>query len=163
MSRCCVPVCLVASLFAQPPRIDSITPAQGPIAGGTAVVVRGANFGGAQISLDKNPLAPASAVPDEVRFVAPKHDNGYGIVRIATPAGTAVARFLYMPPALKDLPPGYITTIAGVGRYYGDYGPAREASVGSSRLAYGPDGSIYMTQSDQNKKPVSTLFNTQFL
>jgi uncharacterized protein (TIGR03437 family) len=64
-------------------------------------------------------------------------------VRVTTAAGTAASSFLYIPPALVDLPPGYITTVAGVGRFFGDYGPAVQAGVAPWGLAFGPDGSLY--------------------
>src|SRR5689334_7545995 len=55
-------------LFAQPPRIDSVTPGEGPIAGGTAVVLRGANLAGAKFTIDAS-LATATVTADEIRFI----------------------------------------------------------------------------------------------
>jgi hypothetical protein len=46
------------TLLAQLPRIDSINPPQVPIAGGTQVIVRGANFGGATVTLNSIALTP---------------------------------------------------------------------------------------------------------
>jgi sugar lactone lactonase YvrE len=139
------------TLFAQAPRIDSVSPSAGPIAGGTAVVLRGSNLAGAKLTVD-NAAVAATVTAEEIRFTAPKHDNGYAILRAATSAGMATARFLYIPPALKDLPPGYITTIAGVGPYYGDFGPAREAALaGPWEIAYGPDGSLYIVEAHHNR------------
>ncbi|MBM3747194.1 MAG: hypothetical protein FJW34_15510 [Acidobacteria bacterium] len=144
--------CLFAVvLCAQAPQVNSITPASVPIAGGAEVSVRGSNFTSARVTLDGVAVSTSSTAADEIRFAAPKHDNGYAILRVSTPAGTAISRVLYIPPPLKDLPPGYITTIAGVGRYYGDYGPAREASVEGGKIAYGPDGSLLLPQAHQNR------------
>ncbi|HYL75741.1 MAG TPA: IPT/TIG domain-containing protein [Bryobacteraceae bacterium] len=139
------------TVFAQAPRIDSLSPGQVPIAGGTAISIRGANFTNATVSIDKAAVTATSIAFDEIRFTALKHDNGYAIVRVSTGAGTATARVLYIPPSLKDLPPGYITTIAGVGLYYGDYGPAREAAVAPVGIDYGPDGSLYVAEAQHNR------------
>ena len=38
----------------------------------------------------------------------------------------AYAEFLYMPPALQSLRPGYITTVMGIGTFRGD---GRQANV----------------------------------
>ena len=81
MVRWCIAALVAVSAFAQSPRIDSVSPSQGPILGGTQVFVRGANFGSATVTLDKAPLVPSSSASDEIRFVTPKHDNGYAILR----------------------------------------------------------------------------------
>jgi sugar lactone lactonase YvrE len=60
--------------------------------------------------------------------------------------GSETTLFLYLPPALKDLPPGYITTVAGVGQYYGDYRPALEAAISAGQIDFGPDGSLYLAE-----------------
>lgn len=143
--------CLAAgTLFAQGPRIDSVNPSEAPIAGGAQIVLRGANLAGAKLTVD-NAAVAATVTAEEIRFTAPKHDNGYAILRVTSAGGTATARLLHMPPALKDLPAGYITTVAGVGNYWGDYGPAREASVEAGKLAYSSDGSLYLPQAAQNR------------
>lgn len=45
---------IMDSALAQTLRIDSVSPAQGPIAGGTIVTISGANFTGAAVRLDEN-------------------------------------------------------------------------------------------------------------
>ena len=139
------------AVFAQAPRIDSVSPSEAPIAGGMPITLRGANLAGTRFSIDDQEATATSVSAGELRFTAPKHDNGYSILRVTSAAGTATARLLYMPPALKELAAGYITTVAGVGRYWGDYGPAREASVEAGKLAYGPDGALYLPQAAQNR------------
>ena len=141
----------VSTLLAQAPRIDSLAPNQGPIAGATNVTVSGVNFTGATVTVDNVAVTPSLLAGGAIQFATPKHDNGYAIVRVATPAGTARAVFLYLPPRLEDLPPGYITTVAGVGRYYGDYGPASKALVSPWGLAFGLDGSLYVAENGHNR------------
>src|SRR6185436_7411941 len=97
---------ICAAALAQQPRIDSVSPLQGPIAGGAVVTIKGANFNGATVTLDGAAIMPLSQSDSEVRLQTPKHDNGYVLIQ----AGSAAAEFLYVAPALQDLPPGYITT-----------------------------------------------------
>ena len=148
----CATACLAAStLLAQAPRIDSISPNQVPIAGGTVMSVRGANLAGAAVTIDRSAVTPSSVTADQILFTAPKHDNGYAVLRVSTTSGTATTTFIYLPPKLQDLPPGYITTIAGVGNYFGDYGPAREALVSGWGLSYGSDGSLYIGEAGSHR------------
>ncbi len=134
-----------ASAFAQQPRIDSIVPSRGPIAGGTIVVLSGANFTGATVKFDRAAIAPLSQTETEVRLQMPAHDNGYALIQI----GSSAAEFLYVPPRLEDLPAGSITTVAGVGRYLRLELPATEAMVTPSDLTLGPNGDIYFMQGDR--------------
>src|SRR5690242_7781275 len=110
---------LAAGLSAQVPRIDSITPNSVPIAGGTEISVLGANLAGASLTLDNAAIRSNSATATEIRFTAPRHDNGIVTIKVATGSGMAFAELLYLPPKLSDLPPGYITTVAGIGQFTG--------------------------------------------
>src|SRR5437763_1834636 len=85
----------VSPLVAQAPRIDSLAPQQGPIAGATNVTVSGVNFTGASVTVDNIAVTPSLLASGVIQFATPKHDNGYAILRVATPAGTAQALFLY--------------------------------------------------------------------
>ena len=100
-----------AAAFAQQPRIDGISPTEGPIAGGTLVTLRGANFGGAAITLDRRGIAVVSQTDTVITLQMPPHDNGYAVIAIAQATGKAYGRFLYVAPRLADLPAGFITTI----------------------------------------------------
>lgn len=138
-------------MLAQQPRIDSISPSEGPISGGTVVTIKGANFSGASIAIDRQPILPLSQSDAELRLQMPPHPNGFAIVSL-TGSGTSYGRFLYLPPALKDLPPGFITTIAGVGAYGGEYGPATSAwfplSLG---MAIDRAGQLYFADPNDNR------------
>jgi len=103
----------VAAVRGEPPHIDSLNPAQGPIAGGTLVTVTGGGFGGASVTLDGAAIAPDALSDMQLQFTAPPHDNGYALIQVTTAGGSAAAEYLYVPPRLAD--PGYITTVAGVG------------------------------------------------
>src|SRR5437870_13312761 len=106
----------VSTLLAQAPRIDLLAPNQGPIAGATNVTISGINFAGATMTVDNVAVTPSLLTGGAIQFATPKHDNGYAIVRVTTPAGTAQAVFLYLPPRLDDLPAGYITSVSGPAR-----------------------------------------------
>src|SRR5437016_3055490 len=141
-----------AAAFGQQPRIDSVAPSQGPIAGGTVVSLKGANFTGVTVKLDRNVLAPLSQSDSEIRLQMPQRDNGYAIVSLTNATGSAYGRFLYLPPRLDEIPPGYITTVAGIGQYGGEYGPATSASIrGPWGLAFDQAGRLYLTDAPNNR------------
>jgi sugar lactone lactonase YvrE len=133
--------------FAQQPRIGGLSPSQGPIAGGTIVTIRGANFTGATVTIDRSPITPLSRTDSEVRVTMPKHDNGYGVIAV----GNAYGEFLYLPPRLQDLPPGYVTTIAGVGSWQGDYRPATQTSLSPLGMAFDRSGNLYIADTGNNR------------
>jgi uncharacterized protein (TIGR03437 family) len=147
-------VLLVLWLLAQSPimggqaRIDSISPAQGPIAGGTSVKLTGAGFTGTKLTLDGAAIAPVSASDSQIVFQTPKHDNGIASVQVSGNGPNAYAEFLYLPPALQDLPPGYITTVMGIGMFRGNGRQATNAMIdaGSAGLAIAPDGAILVSE-----------------
>jgi sugar lactone lactonase YvrE len=135
-------------LHGQSPRIDSVDPSRGPIAGGTAVSVKGANFQNATLWMDKVEIVPLAVSATEIRFVAPRHDNGIATIKAATSAGSAYGAFLYIPPRLEDLPPGYITTVAGIGSLTAVHRLATQVEIqGGSGLAYDQNGNLYVTES----------------
>lgn len=142
---------LATTAFAQAPHIDSITPSQGPIAGGTFVTISGTNLSGGVVTVDDALAGPASVTDSQISFQMPPHDNGYAIVRVLATSGTAATTFLYMPPALRDLPPGFITTVAGVGTYRGDYGPAIDAIISAGQIGYAIDGTLYISDVGQHR------------
>jgi sugar lactone lactonase YvrE len=133
---------ICAAAFAQQPRIDRISPSEGPISGGTIVTISGTNLTDASVTLDRGSITPLSRTDSEVRLQMPNHDNGYGLIQI----GSAAAEYLYVPPKLEDLPPGYITTVAGVGKYIRLELPARQSMVSPWGLFALPNGDIYFVQ-----------------
>lgn len=143
---------LVLPAFAQAPRIDSVTPSQGPITGGTPVTLSGSNLAGAALSLDGAPIMATAASPTQIRFTTPAHDSGVGSLRVTTSSGTAYGEFLYVPPPLADLPKGYITTVAGVGRFNGEYRPATQAEVHpNGNPAFDAQGNLYIAEPGNNR------------
>lgn len=117
-----------AAAFAQQPRIDGVSPAQGPIAGGTIVTVRGEHFTDAVVRLDQTAVTPLSRSDSELRLQMPQHDNGYVVISARTASGAAYGEFLYVPPRLEELPAGFITTVAGMGSFTRGYGVATQAT-----------------------------------
>jgi sugar lactone lactonase YvrE len=124
-----------------------ISPTQGPIGGGTIVTISGANFTGASVTLDRNAVTPLSRTDSEIRLQMPAHDNGYGVIQV----GGEFAEFLYLPPRLQDLPPGYITTVAGVGRYVRTFGPATQAALQPGALVYDGGDNLYIAEANEHR------------
>ena len=136
-------LCSVA--FAQQPVIVGITPSQGPVAGGTVVSIKGTNLAAAIVKLDGVPIPPLAQSDTEVRLQMPRHDNGYAALQI----GKATAEFVYVPPKLEELPAGYITTVAGVGTFVREYGPATESMASGVGIAYSTNGALYVASPGQ--------------
>ena len=148
MGRIVLLVCLLAHspLLGGQARIDSISPAQGPIAGGTTVKLTGAGLTGTKVTLDRTAITPVSVSDSQIVFQTPKRDNGIASVQVSGNGPNAYAEFLYMPPALKDLPPGYITTVMGIGQFRGNGRQATNAQLeaATSNLAIASDGSVFV-------------------
>lgn len=110
--------------FLARPSIASITPAAGPLAGGTRVVLKGARlqnvtavtFGGvAGTSLHRSGAT-------RIEVTAPPHAAGPVTVRVVAPHGSASSYFTYAPPAVSSLSPahgsmrgGTLVTLSGTG------------------------------------------------
>jgi sugar lactone lactonase YvrE len=139
-----------AAAFAQQPRIDSMSPESGPIAGGTIVTLRGEHFEGAAVMLDRAPIPPLTITGAEIRLRMPPRHNGHATIAVVH-QGAAYRTFLYLPPRLDDLPPGHITTVAGVGRDWGDYRPAIEASVNPWGVAFDRAGNTYIAEAANDR------------
>lgn len=143
---------VATTAFAQAPRIDSVTPPQAPIVGGTVVTIAGANLGGATLTLDGAAIAATSISATQVRFTAPARDSGIASLRIATGGGTTYGELLYVPPRLADLPQGYITTVAGVGRFNGEFRLATQAEIApAGSPAFDAQGNLYIPEPNNNR------------
>ncbi|MBI4461851.1 MAG: IPT/TIG domain-containing protein [Acidobacteria bacterium] len=140
------------SAFAQIPRVDSIEPTQGPIAGATRVTIRGANFTGATITINRTPVTPTVHFDSEIQFVTPSQESGIALIRISKGQDRAFAEFLYVPPRLEQLPPGHITTVAGGRNFFGDGRPATEAMIETAgTLALDSAGNMYIPEAEQGR------------
>src|SRR5688572_11347222 len=135
----------------QHPRIDSISPSQGPISGGTIVSIRGANFASSSVMVDAGTVTPVAQTGSEIRVAMPRHDNGYVTISIQNSQGKTSGEFLYVAPRLDELPPGFITTVVGAGRWTGDGRPAREAFVEALHVAYDSKGLLYIREPQQGR------------
>ena len=134
---------------AQTPRIDSVDPSQGSIAGGTIVTIRGANFSSATVHVDKTSVTPMSINDSQILLQMPLHDNGYALIKIGNTSGAGYGEFLYIPPRLDEILPGYITTIAGVGTFWGDGRLATKAMVEPTDIILDSKGNIYVGEPGQ--------------
>jgi len=98
--------------FGGGPAITSITPAEGPVAGGTLVSIAGggfSSFGGPEIDVRVGglPLVEASVSPNLITGRTPTGTAGQATVRVATPLGATSGSFRYVPaPAVTALTPG---------------------------------------------------------
>jgi len=134
-------------------RIQSLSPAQGPIDGGTVVTLTGSGFTGTRLTLDGTALTPVAVSDTQITFQTPAHDNGIASVQLSGNGPNAYAEFLYLPPPLESLPPGYITTVMGIGVFRGDGRQATKASVdsgGGGGLVFGADGTMYFSEPNQS-------------
>jgi hypothetical protein len=84
------------------PTISALTPTNGPIAGGTAVTVTGANFqNGATATLGGSPIAVTFVNSTQLTFTTPAHATGTVGLVITNPNTGSVTRtkaFFYAPP-----------------------------------------------------------------
>jgi sugar lactone lactonase YvrE len=150
---CIVWLCVSIVLAAMPclasgqATITTISPAQGPIAGGTTVTLTGSGFTGATLEVDYQPVTPISQSDTQFVFQTPDHASGIALVEVSGNGPNVYVDFLYMPPALDSLPPGYITTVAGIGPFTGDGSLATQAMVAPMQgMVLAPDGSIYFSE-----------------
>ena len=130
-------------------RIDSVDPSQGPIAGGTTVVVSGSGFTGTALTLDGVATAPLSLTDTQIVFRTPRHNNGIASIAVRGSGTAAYAEFLFRPPRLHDLPPGHITTVMGIGAFRGDGRPGKQAMYyadAGTNIVTGPGGAIYFSE-----------------
>lgn len=114
--------------------------------------MRGANLADAVVLLDRASITPLSRSDAQLTLRMPAHANGYSIIEASNASGAAFARFFFIPPRLNELRPGDITTIAGIGDYGGEYGPAREAELRLPwGVGYGPDGLLYFSSPSNSR------------
>lgn len=98
--------------------------------------------------LDRTAISPLSLADSVITLRMPAHDNGYAIINV----GGACVRFLYLPPRLQDIPPGFITTVAGIGSYGGEYGPATSAWFPLAwGMALDRAGLLYFADTNNNR------------
>ncbi|MDO8262344.1 MAG: choice-of-anchor D domain-containing protein [Gallionella sp.] len=133
-------------------QIQSINPSQGPITGGTQVTLTGSGFTGTTLTLDGTVITPTSASNTQVVFQTPVRENGIASVRLSGNGPTAYAEFLYLPPSLQSLPPGYITTVMGIGLFRGDGRTATKAMLEANEpgFALASDGSLFFSEHNHN-------------
>jgi streptogramin lyase len=102
--------------------------------------------------LDGTAVAPGSASDAQIVFQTPAHDNGIVTIKLSGNGPSAYTEFLYVPPRLQDLPPGYITTVAGIGLFTGLYRPATQAEVyPQGSPAFDRQGNMYIPEPNINR------------
>ncbi|GIW71018.1 MAG: hypothetical protein KatS3mg102_0560 [Planctomycetota bacterium] len=109
------------------PRIDSVSPAHGPSAGGVAVTIAGAQFAsGARVLIGGRAASGVSVSSDgrTISCIAPPGSLGAADVRVDNPDGSAdvlAGGYSYRPPSLSSLSPSAGSTTGGTWvRLFGD-------------------------------------------
>jgi uncharacterized protein (TIGR03437 family) len=148
----CAAAIFGSPLCGQPLRISAVDPSTGPIAGGTVVTVSGEGLNGASLSFDDVKIKPQVVSDTGIRFTTPAHANGYSTIKLTNGSETVYGEFLYVPPALRDLPPGYITTVAGIGTFTGFYRPATKAEISPyGSPEFDGRGNLYIPEGQFNR------------
>lgn len=110
------------------------------------MTLRGTNLASAQVGIDGVATAPLSQSATEVRVRIPAGANGYVTLSASSPFGKAYAEFVREPPRLADLRPGEITTVAGVGEFFGSGRSATQAMVEPTDLALSARGEMFLAE-----------------
>ncbi|MEK6374276.1 MAG: IPT/TIG domain-containing protein [Acidobacteriota bacterium] len=124
-----------------------VDPPSGPIAGGTILNLRGPSIGDAQrVTIGDAGVFPTRVDADTLRVVTPPHANGFAPIAVTVAGEIRFAEFLYLPPALDSLPNGFITTVAGIGKYVAEGRKATTAFVEAASVAADAAGNIYIAE-----------------
>jgi sugar lactone lactonase YvrE len=133
------------------PRIDSISPSQGPIAGGTVMTITGSGFApDTGVRFNRSAGAGVQILsPSQLQVTTPPlgegpFATGLAAVRLSNASGEAFTEFLYLPPTLDEIGPGDVTTIAGVGNFVGEGRLATQSIVEAQGTAFDAAGSLHL-------------------
>jgi len=141
-----------STAFAQTntPGIDSISPSQGPVAGGTLVTITGSGFtADTTAKFNRNSGIGIHVLSgSQLQVTTPPLGDGafataLAEVRVSNSNGESFAEFLYVSPTYDQIGPGDITTIAGVGNFVGDGRLATLALLEAQTTAVDTAGNIY--------------------
>ncbi|MBI5964577.1 MAG: IPT/TIG domain-containing protein [Chloroflexi bacterium] len=98
------------------PSITSIVPNSGPTAGGTSVVITGANLSGGTVTFDGTPATCTVDTDTQLTCTSPSHAAGAVDVVVTTPGGAATSAggFTYIPaPTISSIVPNSGPTAGG--------------------------------------------------
>ena len=153
---CCIVPCLamvVTPAFAQAgvPTVTSVSPSQGPTAGGTIVTITGSGFTAGTAVIFNRIAATNVQVLDASHLTVTTPPLGSGpfatalaAVRVSNASGAAYTEFLYKPLTFDEIRVGDITTIAGVGNFIGEGRLAPQAIVEAEAIAVDQAGNLYL-------------------
>ena len=156
MMRILAVVLLIASMAARTaasdaPHIDSVSPLQGPVAGGTIVTIIGSGFApDTAVRFNRNAgINVRILTSSQLQVTTPGLGEGpfataLAAVRLSNVSGETFTEFLYLPPTLDEIRPGDVTTIAGVGNFVGEGRLATQAIVEAQGTAVDAAGNLYL-------------------
>ena len=115
-----------------PPRIDSVTPAKVSSQGGEPLSLTGANFAPETVVLLGGTFIEELAATSSEILIGqtPPLPSGRITVTVLTRGGLAQSSLLVETIPLEQLPPGYVTTVAGGSTFAGDGLTAQRAEIG---------------------------------
>jgi sugar lactone lactonase YvrE len=133
------------------PHIDSISPIQGPLAGGTVVTITGSGFAqdtavrfNRSAGINVQILSPSQLEVTTPRLGEGPFATALAAVRVFNASGWTFTEFLYLPPTIDEIGPGDVTTLAGVGNFVGEGRLATQAIVEAQGSAFDAAGNLYV-------------------
>lgn len=93
-------ISMTATCASAAPTISSISPEEGPTAGGTSVTLTGTNFTGGTITVDGSTVTPSALSATSATFTTPAHAAGAIVVALTTPGGTATTGYTFIDPPM---------------------------------------------------------------
>lgn len=132
------------------PQILTVKPPELSVRGGTRVTVKGQNFSPETLVIVGGVVVRGVQVTDTqtISFttpLTPSLPSGRTTVTVQNRGGLAQTVLVVVPVPLSELPPGYITTVAGGSTFTGDGGSARLADLNNPQTtALDSAGNLYI-------------------
>ena len=135
------------------PEVSSLTPQRVSIRGGARITIKGRNFAPGTVIVAAGAVISNIEVKDTqtISFVTPPLPSGRITLTVQNRGGLAQTLLLVEGLSPSDLPPGYITTIAGGSTFGGEGSKATAASISPAGVAVDVDGNIFIADISNNR------------
>ncbi len=136
------------------PEIDSVTPSQVDSRGGTEITIRGRNFAPESVLVVGGSVLSRPNIPDTRTLIAtlPPLPSGRLVLTLQSRAGLAQTSLTVNAIPLSQLPPGFITTLAGGTTFAGEGSVALSASLSNpNATAVDASGNLYISDRENNR------------